>query len=94
VLAVGFFTLNGLIQGLAVAPFYSLPAVLAPRSAGTIAATLNFCMAIGGVASPYVAGLLRDATGNWSLAFLSAALCNLAGGSTILTLVRAEPLEA
>jgi ACS family hexuronate transporter-like MFS transporter len=91
-LSVAAFTMNGFIQGLAVAPFYSLPAVLAPRAAGTIAATLNFCMAVGGVASPYIAGFLRDRTGDWLAAFASAGACNLAAGLVILALVRAERL--
>ena len=84
--------MNGFIQGLAVAPFYGLPAVLAPNAAGTIAATLNFCMAIGGVASPYVAGFLRDRTGDWLWAFMTAGACDLTAGLVILALVRAERL--
>ena len=39
IVAIAFFTLNGFIQGLAVAPFFSLPAVLAPRATATVAAT-------------------------------------------------------
>jgi ACS family hexuronate transporter-like MFS transporter len=92
VLAVTFFTLNGFVQGLAVAPLFSLPAVLAPSAAATIAAAANFCMALGGVLSPYVAGLLRDRTGEWSVPFLTAAV-SLALASAVLGLAfRAEPL--
>jgi len=92
VLAVIFFTLNGFVQGIAVAPLFSLPAVLAPAAAATIAAAANFCMALGGVLSPWVAGALRDQTGDWTLPFLTAAV-SLALGSIVLGFAfRAEPL--
>jgi MFS family permease len=92
VLAITFFTLNGFVQGLAVAPLFSLPAVLAPRAAATIAAAANFCMALGGVISPYVAGLLRDQTGEWSLPFLTAAASLLLASLVLGLVFRAEPL--
>lgn len=92
VLAVAFFTLNGFVQGLAVAPLFSLPAVLAPTKAGTIAAATNFCMALGGVVSPYVAGVLRDRTGDWSAPFLTAAVSLLLGSLVLAFAFRAEPL--
>jgi MFS family permease len=92
VLAVAFFTLNGLVQGLAVAPIFSLPALLAPSAAATIAATANFCMAMGGVLSPYVAGVLRDRTGDWSLPLLTAAAAVVAASLVLAVLFRAEPL--
>jgi len=92
VLAITFFTLNGFVQGLAVAPLFSLPAVLAPRAAATIAAAANFCMALGGVISPYVAGLLRDRTGEWSLPFLTAAASLLLASLVLGLVFRAEPL--
>ena len=92
VAAVAFFTLNGFVQGLAVAPLFSLPAVLAPRAAATIAASANFCMALGGVVSPYVAGLLRDRTGEWSIPFLTAAAALLAASVVLGLVFRAEPL--
>lgn len=92
VLAITFFTLNGFVQGLAVAPLFSLPAVLAPRAAATIAAAANFCMALGGVISPYVAGVLRDQTGEWSLPFLTAAASLLLASLVLGFVFRAEPL--
>jgi len=92
VAAVAFFTLNGFVQGIAVAPLFSLPAVLAPRAAATIAAAANFCMALGGVVSPYVAGLLRDRTGEWSVAFLTAAAALLLASVVLGLAFRAEPL--
>lgn len=92
VLAVVAFTLNGFVQGLAVAPLFSLPAVLAPRAAATIAAAANFCMALGGVVSPYVAGLLRDRTGGWSAPFLTAAVALLLASLVLGLVFRAEPL--
>jgi ACS family D-galactonate transporter-like MFS transporter len=90
--AVTFFTLNGFVQGLAVAPLFSLPAVLAPRAAATIAAAANFCMALGGVVSPYLAGVLRDRTGDWSVPFLTAAVSLLLASLVLGLVFRAEPL--
>jgi MFS family permease len=92
VAAVAFFTLNSFVQGLAVAPLFSLPAVLAPRAAATIAAAANFCMALGGVVSPYVAGLLRDRTGAWSVPFLTAAASLLLASLVLAFPFRAGPL--
>lgn len=92
VAAVAFFTLNSFVQGLAVAPLFSLPAVLAPRAAATIAAAANFCMALGGVISPYVAGVLRDRTGEWSAPFLTAAASLLLASLVLGLVFRAEPL--
>jgi MFS family permease len=92
VAAVAFFTLNGFVQGIAVAPLFSLPAVLAPRAAATIAAAANFCMALGGVVSPYLAGLLRDRTGDWSAPFLTAAVSLLLASLVLGLVFRAEPL--
>ena len=92
VAAVAFFTLNSFVQGLAVAPLFSLPAVLAPRAAATIAASANFCMALGGVISPYVAGILRDRTGEWSAPFLTAAASLLLASLVLGLVFRAEPL--
>lgn len=96
VLAVTFFTLNGFVQGFAVAPLLSLPAVLAPSAAATIAAAANFCMALGGVVSPWAAGPLRDRTADWSVPFVTAAVSvslALALASLVLGLAfRAEAL--
>ena len=92
VAAVAFFTLNSFVQGLAVAPLFSLPAVLAPRAAATIAASANFCMALGGVISPYVAGILRDRTGEWSAPFVTAAASLLLASLVLGLVFRAEPL--
>jgi MFS transporter, ACS family, D-galactonate transporter len=93
VLAIAFFTLNGMVQGLAVAPIFSLPAVLAPKASATIAATTNFCMALGGVISPYLAGVLRDRSGGWETPFLSAAMALVAAALVLGLAFRAEPLE-
>lgn len=91
-LAIAAFTLNGMVQGLAVAPIFSLPAVLAPNASATIAATANFAMALGGVISPYLAGLLRDRSGGWETPFLSAAAALIAAALVLRFGFRAEPL--
>jgi cyanate permease len=49
-------------------------------------------MAVGGVVSPYVAGALRDRTGDWVLPFLTAGGCDVAAGMIVLTLARVERL--
>jgi sugar phosphate permease len=90
--AIAFFTLNGFIQGLAVAPFFSLPAVLAPHATATVAATANFCMALGGVVSPFLAGLLRDRSGDWLAPLATASLGVLLAGLIVLLLVRVDPV--
>jgi MFS family permease len=87
-LAIAGFTLAGIVQAIAVAPFYSLPAVLAPQAAGTIAAVLNTCMSLGGVVSPTVGGWLRDASGGWTTPFLTGVGSLLLAGVVVLAVVR------
>jgi MFS family permease len=87
-LAIAGFTVAGIIQAIAVAPFYSLPAVIAPRAAGTIAAVLNTCMSLGGVVSPTVGGWLRDASGGWTMPFLTGVVSLLLAGVVMLAVVR------
>ena len=62
------------------------------RPIPTIAASANFCMALGGVISPYVAGILRDRTGEWSAPFLTAAASLLLASLVLGLVFRAEPL--
>jgi MFS family permease len=93
-LAIAGFTMAGIVQAIAVAPFYSLPAVLAPQAAGTIAAVLNTCMSLGGVVSPTVGGWLRDASGGWTLPFLTGVVSLLLAGVVMLAVVRISRIES
>ena len=63
-----------------------------PARSVTVAATVNFCMASGGVVSPYLAGFLRDRTGDWLAPLATAGFGVLAAGVILLLLVRAEPI--
>ena len=49
-------------------------------------------MALGGVVSPYVAGVLRDQTGGWSAAFLTGAASLLLASLVLAFVFRAVPL--
>jgi MFS family permease len=92
-LAIAGFTVAGFVQAIAVAPFYSLPAVLAPQAAGTIAAVLNTCMSLGGVVSPTVGGWLRDASGGWTMPFLTGVGSLLLAGILVLAVVRISRID-
>jgi ACS family D-galactonate transporter-like MFS transporter len=67
---------------------------LGARTAGLSAGFGNFCANLGGFASTFTLGALKDATGSFAIGFwLLAALCGVSLAATV-PLGRVKPLTA
>jgi MFS family permease len=64
-LSAGFF-----FAELVIGPMWSVPMDIAPRYSGTASGIMNMGSAGAAIASPLVAGMVIDATGNWYLPFI------------------------
>ena len=64
-LSAGFF-----FSELMIGPMWSVPMDIAPRYSGTASGIMNMGSAGAAIASPLVAGMIIDATGNWYLPFI------------------------
>jgi MFS family permease len=64
-LSAGFF-----FAELVIGPMWSVPMDIAPRYSGTASGIMNMGSAGAAIASPLVAGVVIDATGNWYLPFI------------------------
>lgn len=81
------------ISGLAAASpvVWSLPALLAPRSAGRVGGIMNFSNQLAGISAPIVTGYISSMTHSFSGAFVVAAVILLIGiASYALMLGRIE----
>ena len=75
---------------LIIGPIWSLPMDITPQFCSTATGLMSAGATIAGILSPIAAGMLIDATGNWTLPFLVAIGVLLAG--TLLAL-RIRPEE-
>jgi len=73
-LSAGFF-----FAELVIGPMWSVPMDIAPRYSGTAAGIMNMGSAGAAIASPLVAGVVIDATGNWYLPFIMLMAVLLVG---------------
>ena len=70
-----FFALVGMSASLVPAPIYSLPAKAAkPRNLGLAFGIMTACLNVGVLGGPYLTGLARDSTGDYTLSFHLMAL--------------------
>ncbi len=73
--AVPLLVLIGLFAALVPAPVFSLPPkIVKPKNIGLAFGTVTACLNIGILAGPYLAGLARDFTGEYTLSFYLMAL--------------------
>jgi MFS family permease len=73
-LSAGFFCAE-----LVIGPMWSVPMDIAPRYSGTASGIMNMGSAGAAIASPLVAGVVIDATGNWYLPFIMLMAVLLVG---------------
>lgn len=74
-LAVAFLLLESTNSVL-----WSIPMDLAPEHAGTASGLMNTGFGAAGIVSPFVFGVLIDATGSWQVPFAASAVLLLCGG--------------
>jgi sugar phosphate permease len=73
-LGAAFFCLE-----LTIGPIWSVPMDIAPRHSGTAAGIMNTGSAIAAIASPWLFGIIIDATGDWNLPFAGSIALLLLG---------------
>jgi sugar phosphate permease len=88
-LAVAFFLLETTNSVL-----WSVPMDLAPDHAGTASGLMNTGFGAAGIVSPFVFGLLIDATGSWQVPFAVSAALLLVGALLALRLDPTRPITA
>jgi MFS family permease len=87
-LSGGFF-----FSELIIGPIWSVPMDIAPKYSGTAAGLMNSGSALAAIASPTVAGLVIDATGNWYLPFIMTIGLLLVGGFCAFLMHPERPFE-
>jgi MFS family permease len=73
-LGAAFFCLE-----LTIGPIWSVPMDIAPKHSGTASGIMNTGSAIAAIASPWLFGIIIDATGNWNLPFAGSIALLLMG---------------
>ena len=73
-LGAAFFCLE-----LTIGPIWSVPMDIAPKHAGTASGIMNTGSAVAAIASPWLFGIIIDATGNWNLPFAGSIVLLLIG---------------
>ncbi|MBX3276978.1 MAG: MFS transporter [Acidobacteria bacterium] len=86
--AIYLFSIN-----LATGGYWSVPLELNPKLVGAISGVMTFAGNLGGFFGPLSAGYIYQATGNWSLPFLTAAGGAIISFLIFYFLVRPEPME-
>ena len=83
-LGAAFFCLE-----LTIGPVWSVPMDIAPKHSGTASGIMNTGSAIAAIASPWLFGIIIDATGNWNLPF-AGSIALLLVGSVLAFWMRPE----
>ncbi|HYZ62311.1 MAG TPA: MFS transporter [Acetobacteraceae bacterium] len=86
-LGLAFFALEFI-----VAPIWSVPMDIAPAHAGKASGLMNLGFGIAGIISPYVVGVIIDATGNRTLPFLVSMVLLVLGALLALRMHPDRPL--
>ncbi len=73
-LGAAFFCLE-----LTIGPIWSVPMDIAPQHSGTASGIMNTGSAIAAIASPWLFGIIIDATGNWNLPFAGSIVLLILG---------------
>ena len=73
-LGAAFFCLE-----LTIGPIWSVPMDIAPKHSGTASGIMNTGSAIAAIASPWLFGIIIDATGDWNLPFAGSIALPLVG---------------
>ena len=88
-LAAAFFCLE-----LTIGPIWSVPMDIAPKHAGTASGIMNTGSAVAAIASPWLFGIIIDATGNWNLPFAGSIALLLIGAALAFWMRPERSIEA
>jgi MFS transporter, ACS family, D-galactonate transporter len=75
-----------------VVPYWTTCSDIAPQQTGTLGGIMNFFGIIGATLSPYVSGVIAQATGAFVAPLILAVAIMLVGATMMITLFRIRPL--
>jgi len=77
-----------------VVPYWTICTDVAPNQTGTLGGVMNFFGIIGATASPYLSGVIAEATGAFVAPLLLAVAIMLVAATTMILLFRIKPLTS
>ena len=77
-----------------VVPYWLICTDVAPNQTGTLGGVMNFFGIVGATVSPYVSGVIAQATGAFVAPLLLAVAIMLVAASTMIALFRMRPLSS
>jgi MFS family permease len=79
--------------GVYVYPFWTIVTDIAPQQAGTLGGFMNFCGIVGATISPYVSGVIAQATGAFVAPLQLAAAIMAVAAITAVLFLKVRPLS-
>jgi len=76
-----------------VVPYWTTCSDIAPQQTGTLGGIMNFFGIIGATLSPYLSGVIAQATGAFVAPLILAVAIMLVGATMMITLFRIRPLS-
>jgi cyanate permease len=77
-----------------VVPYWTTCTDIAPNQTGTLGGVMNFFGIIGATVSPYLSGVIAQATGAFVAPLVLAVAIMLVAATTMITLFRMRPLTS
>jgi MFS transporter, ACS family, D-galactonate transporter len=77
-----------------VVPYWTICTDVAPNQTGTLGGVMNFFGIVGATASPYLSGVIAEATGAFVAPLLLAVAIMLVAATTMILLFRIRPLTS
>jgi MFS family permease len=77
-----------------VVPYWTICTDVAPNQTGTLGGVMNFFGIVGATASPYLSGVIAQATGAFVAPLVLAVAIMLAAATTMILLFRIRPLTS
>ena len=92
-LAVYMLTVANAGLAFYVNPFWTTISDIAPHQSGTVSGFMNFCGILGATISPYLSGVIAQATGTFVAPLELAAAVMLICGTTFILFMRIRPVS-
>jgi cyanate permease len=77
-----------------VVPYWTICTDVAPNQTGTLGGIMNFFGIVGATVSPYLSGVIAQATGAFVAPLLLAVAIMLVGATTMILAFRIKPLTS
>jgi MFS family permease len=93
-LAVAMIVIANAGLSFYVVPYWTTCTDIAPNQTGTLGGVMNFFGIVGATVSPYLSGVIAQATGAFVAPLLLAVAIMLVAATTMITLFRMRPLTS